>query len=186
MDCMQTGVPTLTTSTLTPTTLRSIEESFIQYTSEPINAPYQAGFIPPPLGAYNSSVSNNPQNANSNSNSLPNVSNTDNVSMGLSSNAASMLVTASSAATSANSSLQLQHQQQQQQQKQNLSNMYLGDLSGGGSLNDYSQMNDSETENSQESWNAAQLNEENSLATTDTCKLSRSLSHEILKIKDNN
>uniref|UniRef100_A0A1A9W6I6 BZIP domain-containing protein n=1 Tax=Glossina brevipalpis TaxID=37001 RepID=A0A1A9W6I6_9MUSC len=33
MECMQTGVPTLTTPTLTPTTLRSIEESFIQLTT---------------------------------------------------------------------------------------------------------------------------------------------------------
>lgn len=56
VDGIQSGVPTLTTSTLTPTTLRSIEETFTQLISEPINAPYQAGFIPPPLAPFTSSA----------------------------------------------------------------------------------------------------------------------------------
>ncbi|XP_037943700.1 transcription factor kayak-like [Teleopsis dalmanni] len=47
VDGIQSGVPTLTTPTLTPTTLRSIEDTFIQLTNEPINAPFQAGFVPP-------------------------------------------------------------------------------------------------------------------------------------------
>uniref|UniRef100_W8ASD2 Transcription factor kayak n=1 Tax=Ceratitis capitata TaxID=7213 RepID=W8ASD2_CERCA len=49
MDGIQSGVPTLTTSTLTPTTLRSIEETFIQLTTDHSNPPCQAGFIPPPV-----------------------------------------------------------------------------------------------------------------------------------------
>lgn len=164
MDCMRTGVPTLTTPTLTPTTLRSIEESFIELTSEPVNAPFQAGFIPPPLGAYNNTSNNN----NNSTGNLSNANNSDNNGIGLNTNSADMLATAvASAASNANNNLHLHHQQQHQ----NLSNMYLGDISGGGSLNEYGHLNDSETENSQESWNAAQLNEENSLATTDTCKL---------------
>ncbi|KAH8359456.1 hypothetical protein KR093_006808 [Drosophila rubida] len=47
-DGMQ-SVPTLTTPTLTPTTLRTIEETIFELTSEPQNVPYQAGFKPPPL-----------------------------------------------------------------------------------------------------------------------------------------
>uniref|UniRef100_A0A1B0G287 BZIP domain-containing protein n=1 Tax=Glossina morsitans morsitans TaxID=37546 RepID=A0A1B0G287_GLOMM len=136
MECMQTGVPTLTTPTLTPTTLRNIEESFIQLTSEPINAPYQAGFIPPPLGSYNASSSSN-NNNNSNSNNNNNNNNTTTSANVLTTNAT-------------------------------LNNVYLGDLSGGTSLHDYGNINDSETENSQGSWNPGQLNEDNSLATTDT------------------
>ncbi|XP_051863970.1 transcription factor kayak isoform X2 [Drosophila albomicans] len=47
-DGMQ-SVPTLTTPTLTPTTLRTIEETIFELTSEPQNVPFQAGFKPPPL-----------------------------------------------------------------------------------------------------------------------------------------
>ncbi|XP_055853262.1 transcription factor kayak isoform X2 [Episyrphus balteatus] len=48
LDGIQSGVPTLTTSTLTPTTLRNIEQTFIELTADPPNtAPYQAGFVPP-------------------------------------------------------------------------------------------------------------------------------------------
>lgn len=44
------GVPTRTTSTLTPTTLRNIEQTFIELTSEQESAvPCQAGFVPPPF-----------------------------------------------------------------------------------------------------------------------------------------
>ncbi|TMW41834.1 hypothetical protein DOY81_013086, partial [Sarcophaga bullata] len=92
MECMPTGVPTLTTPTLTPTTLKSIEESFIQLTSEPINVPYQAGFIPPPLGSYNSaSTTTNTTTINNNDNSTltttvagisPNTTTLHNVYMG--------------------------------------------------------------------------------------------------------
>ncbi|XP_065372134.1 transcription factor kayak isoform X1 [Calliphora vicina] len=137
MECMQTGVPTLTTPTLTPTTLKSIEESFIQLTSEPMNAPYQAGFIPPPLGSYNATttntINNNSNNNNNNSNSTLTATTTS--VAGISPNAA-------------------------------LNNVYLGDISAGASLPDYGNM--TESENSQGSWTGNHLNEENSMATTDT------------------
>ncbi|KAI8130456.1 Transcription factor kayak [Lucilia cuprina] len=87
MECMQTGVPTLTTPTLTPTTLKSIEESFIQLTSEPMNAPYQAGFIPPPLGSYNATTTNSNSNNNNNS-TLTTVAATTTSVAGISPNAA--------------------------------------------------------------------------------------------------
>ncbi|XP_067618815.1 transcription factor kayak isoform X2 [Eurosta solidaginis] len=58
MDGIQSGVPTLTTSTLTPTTLRSIEETFIQLTTDHSSPPpCQAGFIPPPVGSIQNSSS---------------------------------------------------------------------------------------------------------------------------------
>ncbi|XP_028897594.1 transcription factor kayak isoform X1 [Zeugodacus cucurbitae] len=57
MDGIQSGVPTLTTSTLTPTTLRSIEETFIQLTTDHSNPPCQAGFIPPPVTSIQNSTS---------------------------------------------------------------------------------------------------------------------------------
>lgn len=132
MECMQTGVPTLTTPTLTPTTLKSIEESFIQLTSEPINAPYQAGFIPPPLGSYSAT----PTNTTSNNNVLT-------------------TTTTSVAVISPNAAL---------------NNVYVGDTSAGASLPDYGNINETDSENSQGSWTANHLNEDNSLATTDTCK----------------
>lgn len=56
-DGMQ-SVPTLTTPTLTPTTLRTIEETIFELTSEPQNVPFQAGFKPPPLTAVNSGGNN--------------------------------------------------------------------------------------------------------------------------------
>ncbi|XP_037818617.1 transcription factor kayak [Lucilia sericata] len=134
MECMQTGVPTLTTPTLTPTTLKSIEESFIQLTSEPVNAPYQAGFIPPPLGSYNATTTNSNSNNNNNSTLTTAAATTTSVA-GISPNAA-------------------------------LNNVYLGDISAGASLPDYGNM--TESENSQGSWTGNNLNEENSMATTDT------------------
>ncbi|XP_034487405.1 transcription factor kayak isoform X3 [Drosophila innubila] len=60
-DGMQ-SVPTLTTPTLTPTTLRTIEETIYELTSEPQNVPFQAGFKPPPLTAVNSGGNNNNNN----------------------------------------------------------------------------------------------------------------------------
>ncbi|XP_050317592.1 transcription factor kayak isoform X2 [Bactrocera neohumeralis] len=57
VDGIQSGVPTLTTSTLTPTTLRSIEETFIQLTADHSNPPCQAGFIPPPVTSIQNSTS---------------------------------------------------------------------------------------------------------------------------------
>ncbi|XP_046806148.1 transcription factor kayak isoform X2 [Lucilia cuprina] len=134
MECMQTGVPTLTTPTLTPTTLKSIEESFIQLTSEPMNAPYQAGFIPPPLGSYNATTTNSNSNNNNNNSTLTTVAATATSVAGISPNAA-------------------------------LNNVYLGDISAGASLPDYGNM--TESENSQGSWTGNNLNEENSMATTD-------------------
>ncbi|XP_058127909.1 transcription factor kayak isoform X2 [Anopheles ziemanni] len=46
---VHSGVPTRTTPTLTPTTLKNIEQTFIEATTDaPVNLPYQAGFVPPP------------------------------------------------------------------------------------------------------------------------------------------
>lgn len=42
-----TGVPTRTTATLTPTTLRSIEQTFIDLQSQVESHQNQAGFVPP-------------------------------------------------------------------------------------------------------------------------------------------
>lgn len=149
MECMQTGVPTLTTPTLTPTTLRSIEESFIQLTSEPINVPYQAGFIPPPLGSYN----NNNNNA-----SAAATTNTGTVTTNNINNANATTITSNPATGGLTAAA--------------LNNVYLGDISAGASLHEYGNINDSETEeNSQESWNDRNYHEENSMATTDNCKL---------------
>ncbi|XP_052901270.1 transcription factor kayak isoform X1 [Anopheles moucheti] len=45
---VHSGVPTRTTPTLTPTTLKNIEQTFMEATSDTqINLPYQAGFVPP-------------------------------------------------------------------------------------------------------------------------------------------
>lgn len=41
------GVPTITTPTLTPTTLRSIEQTFIELQSKPESHENEAGFVPP-------------------------------------------------------------------------------------------------------------------------------------------
>ncbi|XP_049529572.1 transcription factor kayak isoform X2 [Anopheles darlingi] len=47
---VHSGVPTRTTPTLTPTTLKNIEQSIMGLTSDnQINLPYQAGFVPPPF-----------------------------------------------------------------------------------------------------------------------------------------
>lgn len=149
MECMQTGVPTLTTPTLTPTTLRSIEETFTQLTSEPMNAPYQAGFIPPPLGSYNPTT-----NSNNNTNNTTN-----------STTITSVTAPCSGLTTAA------------------LNNIYLGDISGGASVNDYGNTNDSGTEeNSQESWN--NLHEDNSMATTDNCKWKNGILHSRIKYEN--
>ncbi|XP_030371686.1 transcription factor kayak isoform X2 [Scaptodrosophila lebanonensis] len=68
------SVPTLTTPTLTPTTLRSIEETFLEITNETVNSPYQAGFKPPPLGPLGNVANNNMANMatgmNNNNNSI--------------------------------------------------------------------------------------------------------------------
>ncbi|XP_049301389.1 transcription factor kayak isoform X2 [Anopheles funestus] len=45
---VHSGVPTRTTPTLTPTTLKNIEQTFMEAASDTqINIPYQAGFVPP-------------------------------------------------------------------------------------------------------------------------------------------
>jgi fos-like antigen len=44
---LHSGVPTRTTPTLTPTTLRSIEQTFLEFTSEPTTHSREAGFVPP-------------------------------------------------------------------------------------------------------------------------------------------
>ncbi|XP_058064172.1 transcription factor kayak isoform X2 [Anopheles bellator] len=46
---VHSGVPTRTTSTLTPTTLKNIEQSIMGMTNDnQMHLPYQAGFVPPP------------------------------------------------------------------------------------------------------------------------------------------
>ncbi|XP_043273416.1 transcription factor kayak isoform X2 [Venturia canescens] len=47
LDGLHSGVPTRTTPTLTPTTLRSIEQTFLELTSEPASHSREAGFVPP-------------------------------------------------------------------------------------------------------------------------------------------
>jgi fos-like antigen len=47
-DGINSGVPTRTTATLTPTTLRNIEQTFLELQNDnSMSAPYQAGFVPP-------------------------------------------------------------------------------------------------------------------------------------------
>lgn len=49
-DGIHSGVPTKTTATLTPTTLKTIEQTFMELSSETANnIPCQAGFVPPPF-----------------------------------------------------------------------------------------------------------------------------------------
>jgi len=53
-----TGVPTRTTPTLTPTTLRNIEQTFMDLAANQISHEREAGFVPPLVSASNhSSVS---------------------------------------------------------------------------------------------------------------------------------
>ncbi|KAJ6638231.1 Transcription factor kayak [Pseudolycoriella hygida] len=48
LDGIHSGVPTRTTATLTPTTLRNIEQTFYELTNDPpTSVPCQAGFVPP-------------------------------------------------------------------------------------------------------------------------------------------
>ncbi|CAL7949806.1 unnamed protein product [Xylocopa violacea] len=47
LDGLYSGVPTRTTPTLTPTTLRSIEQTFLELTSESASHSREAGFVPP-------------------------------------------------------------------------------------------------------------------------------------------
>lgn len=47
LDGLHSGVPTITTPTLTPTTLRSIEQTFLELTSESASHSREAGFVPP-------------------------------------------------------------------------------------------------------------------------------------------
>ncbi|XP_031620768.1 transcription factor kayak isoform X2 [Contarinia nasturtii] len=48
LDGIHSGVPTRTTSTLTPTTLRNIEQTFLELTNDTSSTvPCQAGFVPP-------------------------------------------------------------------------------------------------------------------------------------------
>lgn len=116
------SAPTLTTPTLTPTTLRTIEETIYELTSDHQNAPFQAGFKPPPL-TPNTLVSNN-----NNNNSVSN--------------------TASTAAAA--STLAVVNNQAPYTELLGLTP-------------------ESDTEDSQGSWNENQLNDDQS--TTDTCKL---------------
>lgn len=49
-DGIHSGVPTKTTPTLTPTTLKNIEQTFMELTNDTSsNIPCQAGFVPPPF-----------------------------------------------------------------------------------------------------------------------------------------
>ncbi|XP_053689909.1 transcription factor kayak isoform X2 [Sabethes cyaneus] len=49
-DGIHSGVPTKTTPTLTPTTLKTIEQTFMELSSDTSNnIPCQAGFVPPPF-----------------------------------------------------------------------------------------------------------------------------------------
>lgn len=48
-----TGVPTRTTPTLTPTTLRNIEQTFLDLAANQISHEREAGFVPPMVPATN-------------------------------------------------------------------------------------------------------------------------------------
>lgn len=53
LEGLNSGVPTRTTPTLTPTTLRNIEQTFIELQSKPEPHENEAGFVPPlvhPIG----------------------------------------------------------------------------------------------------------------------------------------
>lgn len=47
LEGLNSGVPTRTTPTLTPTTLRNIEQTFIELQSKPESHENEAGFVPP-------------------------------------------------------------------------------------------------------------------------------------------
>lgn len=47
LEGLNSGVPTRTTPTLTPTTLRNIEQTFIELQSKPETHENEAGFVPP-------------------------------------------------------------------------------------------------------------------------------------------
>jgi fos-like antigen len=47
LDGLNSGVPTRTTPTLTPTTLRNIEQTFIELQNEVESHQNEAGFVPP-------------------------------------------------------------------------------------------------------------------------------------------
>lgn len=49
-----TGVPTRTTPTLTPTTLRNIEQTFMDLAASQVSHEREAGFVPPMVPATNS------------------------------------------------------------------------------------------------------------------------------------
>ena len=48
-----TGVPTRTTPTLTPTTLRNIEQTFLDMAANQMSHEREAGFVPPLVPATN-------------------------------------------------------------------------------------------------------------------------------------
>lgn len=70
LDGLHSGVPTRTTPTLTPTTLRSIEQTFLELTSESGSHSREAGFVPPlvepsqPTPAQTQNTQNNNNNNN--------------------------------------------------------------------------------------------------------------------------
>ncbi|XP_033233143.1 transcription factor kayak isoform X2 [Drosophila pseudoobscura] len=130
------SAPTLTTPTLTPTTLRSIEETFFEMTND---APYQAGFKPPPLAPLVNNNNNN--NGNGNGNGNGNVL------------ASSVVPTTTTTATIIGVSNPLISQQQQQQQQQ------VFDCGA-------SVMPGSDTEESNGSWADGQMNEDQSISDT--------------------
>lgn len=47
LEGIHSGVPTITTPTLTPTTLRNIEQTFIELQCKPESHENEAGFVPP-------------------------------------------------------------------------------------------------------------------------------------------
>ena len=62
MDGIHSGIPTNTTPTLTPTTLRNIEQALVEIINDPpASSSYQAGFIPPlaPFVNFNEAIEDN-------------------------------------------------------------------------------------------------------------------------------
>lgn len=65
-DGIHSGVPTKTTPTLTPTTLKNIEQTFLELSNDTAqNIPCQAGFVPPPFQFEDHSQDQDPAGENS-------------------------------------------------------------------------------------------------------------------------
>lgn len=58
LEGLNSGVPTRTTPTLTPTTLSNIEQTFIEYQSKPESHENEARFVPPLVHSIGKKLTN--------------------------------------------------------------------------------------------------------------------------------